>query len=279
MFYSEQSPFEQQHCQRQCHSQSLSIKFCFLFFTNAGTLLHPAECRVRGTVRFSDAWAGGFATFARCQATNSIYACGLNNYGQLGLKSPVTRVNVAAAATAATLSVQNGTLEEDDEDDTPEGHDEEDMEVDESVDAALVITDQHEADKSEAALIARQGPLIQFMLTRARAFDPARGWHQFAISMHHTVALDSQGEFRYDAIFNDHTCIIRFERVDKTYKVLSLNDAVVVHPIGLFTQSMVALVLRTFIPNRYFPHCIPQSQIYGSRSHVLPDAAWHPITP
>ncbi|KAA3679170.1 regulator of chromosome condensation [Paragonimus westermani] len=156
-------------------------------------LLHPAECRVRGAVRFSDAWAGGFATFARCQATKSIYVCGLNNYGQLGLKGPVNRVAVPSAAAPLSGTQNGGGLEEDDEDEATEGIDEEDMDVDLPVDATRVIIDQNEADKSEAALVARQGPLIQFMLTRARAFDPARGWCQFAISMHHTVALDSSG--------------------------------------------------------------------------------------
>ncbi|KAF6776206.1 hypothetical protein AHF37_04270 [Paragonimus kellicotti] len=160
-------------------------------------LLHPAECRVRGAVRFSDAWAGGFATFARCQATKSIYVCGLNNYGQLGLKGSVNRVAVPSAVPPLSGAHNGGGLEEDDEDEAPEGNDEDDMDVDLPADATRVITDQNEADKSEAALVARQGPLIQFMLTRARAFDPARGWCQFAISMHHTVALDSNGMFFY----------------------------------------------------------------------------------
>ncbi|CAL8097146.1 unnamed protein product [Calicophoron daubneyi] len=140
-------------------------------------LLQPSECRVRGAVRFSDAWAGGFATFARCQSTGAIYACGLNNYGQLGLLGSSNSSRVHASA-------QNGGADLDGED----------VEMSEStVDAAKVITDQNEADKSEAALIARQGPLIQFMLTRAFGFIPERDWRQFAVSMHHTLALDKGG--------------------------------------------------------------------------------------
>ncbi|VDP78455.1 unnamed protein product [Echinostoma caproni] len=152
------------------------------------SLLQPAECRVRGAVRFSDAWAGGFATFARCQSTGQIYACGLNNYGQLALLGP------SRSARSNTSHVSNGAsdLREEGEEDTV--MEEEDVaEEDSSIDAARVITDRNAADKSEASLIARQGPLIQFMLTRARGFDPDRDWKQFAISMHHTLALDKTG--------------------------------------------------------------------------------------
>ncbi|TGZ57689.1 hypothetical protein CRM22_009894 [Opisthorchis felineus] len=140
-------------------------------------LLSPAECRVRGAVRFSDAWAGGFATFARCQATGTIYACGLNNYGQLGLKKP--------------SAVVNGDADENDEATIDGGLGEEGDEMD--VDAARLITDQNEVDKSEAVLLARQGPLIQFMLTKAHGFSRDRNWRQFAVGMHHTLALDGLG--------------------------------------------------------------------------------------
>lgn len=63
------------------------------------------------------------------------------------------------------------------------------------IDAARLITDRDAADKSEAALITRQGPLVQFMLTRARGFNPNKEWKQFAISMHHTLALDKAGSW------------------------------------------------------------------------------------
>ncbi|CAH8641730.1 unnamed protein product [Heterobilharzia americana] len=116
------------------------------------SLLQPTECRVRGAVRFSDVWAGGFATFARCQMTGAVYACGLNNYEE---------------------SVE--------------------IELSMAEDAARLVNDSQEADRSEAQLIARQGPLIQFMLTRAFGFDPEQKWQQFAIGMHHTLALNNLG--------------------------------------------------------------------------------------
>ncbi|THD27065.1 Regulator of chromosome condensation [Fasciola hepatica] len=151
-------------------------------------LLQPAECRVRGAVRFSDAWAGGFATFARCQSTGQIYACGLNNYGQLGLLNPSRS---ARANNASHVSNGTSDVREEEEDTVME---EEDTTCDNtSIDAARLITDRDAADKSEAALVTRQGPLIQFMLTRARAFNPKKEWKQFAISMHHTLALDKAG--------------------------------------------------------------------------------------
>ncbi|CAH8463465.1 unnamed protein product [Dicrocoelium dendriticum] len=152
-----------------------------------GALLHPTECRVRGSVRFSDVWAGGYATFARCQASGSIYACGLNNYGQLGLKKPITRTAVANSST------HNGGGLDDDEEDVMESHEDVAEDADLSIDAVRVLTDRNEADKSEAALITRQGPLVQFMLTRARGFAPDRDWKQFAVSVHHTLALDAAG--------------------------------------------------------------------------------------
>ncbi|KAH8866963.1 Regulator of chromosome condensation [Schistosoma japonicum] len=136
------------------------------------SLLQPTECRVRGAVRFSDVWAGGFATFARCQTTGAIYACGLNNYGQLSLRD----------TTGHGKSLSSNTTEEF-----------MDVEVNMAEDAAKLVTDRQEADRSEAQLIARQGPLIQFMLTRAFGFDPDRNWRQFAIGMHHTLALDTLG--------------------------------------------------------------------------------------
>nr|CAH8872212.1 unnamed protein product [Trichobilharzia regenti] len=136
------------------------------------SLLQPTECRVRGAVRFSNVWAGGFGTFALCQSTGAVYACGLNNYGQLGLRD----------TTSHEISVDSNSLEE-----TME------TEVCINENAARLVTDRHEADRSEAQLVARQGPIIQFMLTRAFGFDPGREWRQFAISMHHTVALDSLG--------------------------------------------------------------------------------------
>ncbi|CAH8582096.1 unnamed protein product [Schistosoma turkestanicum] len=136
------------------------------------SLLQPTECRVRGAVRFSDVWAGGFATFARCQITGVIYACGLNNYGQLALRD----------TTGHGKSLSSNTVEEF-----------ADVELNMAGDAAKLVTDRQEADRSEAQLIARQGPLIQFMLIRAFGFDPDQDWRQFAISMHHTLALNNLG--------------------------------------------------------------------------------------
>ncbi|VDQ02038.1 unnamed protein product [Trichobilharzia regenti] len=119
------------------------------------SLLQPTECRVRGAVRFSNVWAGGFGTFALCQSTGAVYACGLNNYGQLGLRD----------TTSHEISVDSNSLEE-----TME------TEVCINENAARLVTDRHEADRSEAQLVARQGPIIQFMLTRAFGFDPGREW-------------------------------------------------------------------------------------------------------
>ncbi|KAM7532537.1 hypothetical protein Aperf_G00000130164 [Anoplocephala perfoliata] len=115
-----------------------------------GLLLQPGECRIRGFKRFNDVWAGGFATIARCANTGVIYACGLNNYGQLALiKQPLL-----------TSEAGNDVKEE----------------------------------LSESMLVKKQGPLIQFMLTPANGFDPEKEWKQFAIGMHHTLALTSSGE-------------------------------------------------------------------------------------
>lgn len=37
-----------------------------------------------GAVIFDDIWAGACATFARAKDTGNIYACGLNDYRQIG---------------------------------------------------------------------------------------------------------------------------------------------------------------------------------------------------
>ncbi|VUZ50366.1 unnamed protein product [Hymenolepis diminuta] len=112
-------------------------------------LLQPGECRIRGFKRFSDVWAGGFTTIARCAQTGVIYACGLNNYGQLALvKQP----------------------------------------------QKLPTTAEVKEELSESMLAKKQGPLIQFMLTPANGFDPEKNWTQFAIGMHHTLALTESGE-------------------------------------------------------------------------------------
>ncbi|VDN99687.1 unnamed protein product [Rodentolepis nana] len=111
-------------------------------------LLQPGECRIRGFKRFSDVWAGGFATIARCVQTGVIYACGLNNYGQLALVKQLQKPSAT------------GVSEE----------------------------------LSESMLAKKQGPLIQFMLTPANGFDPEKKWTQFAIGMHHTLALTDSGE-------------------------------------------------------------------------------------
>ncbi|VDM16959.1 unnamed protein product [Hydatigera taeniaeformis] len=126
-------------------------------------LLQPGECRVRGCKRFVDVWAGGFATIARCMNSGVIYACGLNNYGQLALVKKRC----------------SGTMEK--------------MQVDES---NLVSTENivEREQLSESMLAKRQGPLVQFMLTPANGFDPEKNWVQFAIGMHHTLALTSSGD-------------------------------------------------------------------------------------
>ncbi|KAM3185568.1 hypothetical protein ACTXT7_006078 [Hymenolepis weldensis] len=112
-------------------------------------LLQPGECRIRGFKRFSDVWAGGFTTIARCAQTGVIYACGLNNYGQLALvKQP----------------------------------------------QKLPTTAEVKEELSESMLAKKQGPLIQFMLTPANGFDPEKNWTQFAIGMHHTLALTESDE-------------------------------------------------------------------------------------
>jgi len=52
------------------------------------SLLLPAPMRVKPSTKAFDAvWAGGENTFARCKATGAVYACGLNNYHQMGLPS------------------------------------------------------------------------------------------------------------------------------------------------------------------------------------------------
>ncbi|KAA0188240.1 Regulator of chromosome condensation [Fasciolopsis buskii] len=182
-------------------------------------LLHPAECRVRGAVRFSDAWAGGFATFARCQSTGQIYACGLNNYGQLGLLRP-TR-----SALPNTSHVSNGTSDVREDEENVVMEEEDTISDDIPIDAARLITDRDAADKSEAALITRQGPLVQFMLTRARGFNPNKEWKQFAISMHHTLALDKAGR------------VYAVGRPD--YGRLGLGSAVATANLSVCTPTMV----------------------------------------
>lgn len=50
-------------------------------------LLVPAVVKVyraRRLVMFDDVWAGGDNTFARDAKTGHVYACGLNNYNQMG---------------------------------------------------------------------------------------------------------------------------------------------------------------------------------------------------
>lgn len=116
----------------------------------SGLLLQPGECRIRGFKRFNNVWAGGFATIARCAHTGVIYACGLNNYGQLALVKQAHK----------SSEVGNDVKEE----------------------------------LSESMLLKKQGPLIQFMLTPANGFAPEKKWKQFAISMHHTLALTSSGK-------------------------------------------------------------------------------------
>ncbi|VDN12415.1 unnamed protein product, partial [Dibothriocephalus latus] len=133
-------------------------------------LLQPAECRLRGAVRFLDVWAGGFATIARSLPSGVIYACGLNNYGQLAL------VPANGSSRPETEKSQADT----------------EMVVDsEGTASGAEISRQ---PLSESMLLRKQGPLVQFMLTPALGFDPTKGWQQFAISMHHTVALTASGE-------------------------------------------------------------------------------------
>lgn len=60
-------------------------------------LLTPARVQMarnkKGNVIFNDVWAGLHATFAR-STTGDIYACGLNNYNQLGFEDPKTHFNL-----------------------------------------------------------------------------------------------------------------------------------------------------------------------------------------
>lgn len=126
-------------------------------------LLHPGECRIRGMRRFVDVWAGGYTTMARCLTTGAIYACGLNNYGQLALVK------------------QDGA-------DGDELKQKNQMEVD-----GPVTESSSPVKLSEAVLALTNGPLVQFMLTPANGFDPEMDWTQFAIGMHHTIALTSSG--------------------------------------------------------------------------------------
>uniref|UniRef100_A0A5K3FNM2 Regulator of chromosome condensation n=1 Tax=Mesocestoides corti TaxID=53468 RepID=A0A5K3FNM2_MESCO len=124
-------------------------------------LLQPGECRLRGSKRFVDVWAGGFATIAR-MTSGVIYACGLNNYGQLALVKQ-----------------------------KPERDKE--MEVGETIPENTESVTELEK-LSESMLSRKQGPLVQFMLTPACGFDPETDWTQFAIGMHHTLALTAAGE-------------------------------------------------------------------------------------
>ncbi|KAL3319269.1 Regulator of chromosome condensation [Cichlidogyrus casuarinus] len=126
-------------------------------------LLQPAECRIRGNIRFSDVWAGGFATFARCAYTGSIYACGLNNYGQLSLLE-----NEFQSNKNLKFSMMDAK----------------------QVSTGDVIMSEYEM---ETDLLSLQGPLIQYMLTKAKGFATSIAWKQVAISMHHTIALDADG--------------------------------------------------------------------------------------
>ncbi|EUB62732.1 Regulator of chromosome condensation [Echinococcus granulosus] len=126
-------------------------------------LLQPGECRVRGCKRFVDVWAGGFATIARCMNSGVIYACGLNNYGQLAL------VKKRSVEVKKRMEIGGNTLAGTED---------------------FVKSEQ----VSESMLTKRQGPLVQFMLTPANGFDPEKNWVQFAIGMHHTLALTSSGE-------------------------------------------------------------------------------------
>ncbi|VDK22395.1 unnamed protein product [Taenia asiatica] len=125
-------------------------------------LLQPGECRLRGCKRFVDVWAGGFATIARCMNSGVIYACGLNNYGQLALVKK-------RSFEVKEMGIDGDTL----------------------VSTGPLI--KHE-QLLESVLAERQGPLIQFMLIPANGFDPEKDWVQFAIGMHHTLALTSSGE-------------------------------------------------------------------------------------
>ncbi len=92
-------------------------------------------------------------------STGVIFACGLNNYGQLAL--------IKQAET---------------------------MEVDGAPSSDTVAAPANKAPMSEAALAMKQGPLVQFMLTPANGFDPEKDWAQFSIGMHHTLALSASGK-------------------------------------------------------------------------------------
>jgi len=63
-----------------------------------GLLLTPHQvnvAKVTGTeVFFDDIWAGSYSTFARATRSGEIYACGLNNYNQLGFSDPKVFYNL-----------------------------------------------------------------------------------------------------------------------------------------------------------------------------------------
>lgn len=130
------------------------------------SLLQPGECRLKGNKRFCDVWAGGFATIARDLCTGVIYACGLNNYGQLALVSHADGDN----SVPRTLQTSAN-----------------------SVETVTAKVGEHQK-MSESMLLKKQGPLVQFMLTPALGFGPDKDWRQFAIGMHHILALTESGE-------------------------------------------------------------------------------------
>lgn len=47
-------------------------------------ILNPSKVRLRGKLQFKDIFCGSYATFAVARDSSSVYAWGLNNYGQLG---------------------------------------------------------------------------------------------------------------------------------------------------------------------------------------------------
>ncbi|VEL20002.1 unnamed protein product, partial [Protopolystoma xenopodis] len=158
--------------------------------------LCPAECRVRGSVRFRDVWAGGFGTLAQCASSGAIYACGLNNYGQLALKPSLSSTDSPAETKSSKIqTTSDGNLHNAaSRSSSPEtgsvGHLQLGLEGGALKGTIGLLSKTTEQAAEEAALVARQGPLVQFMLTRAEGFVSQLGWRQFALSMHHTLGLD-----------------------------------------------------------------------------------------
>jgi regulator of chromosome condensation len=57
-------------------------------------IVHMKRARGGGKVKFDNVWAGYFTTFAKVKDSTDIYAWGLNNYSQLGLKTGLNDLRI-----------------------------------------------------------------------------------------------------------------------------------------------------------------------------------------